>query len=399
MSRRAKGEGSIFESPKGSGVWYAQITLADGRQIQRQGPSKGQAREKLKALQRQAAAEVALGKQQPTLWEWWLLWIDQYAAKLKPNIKDDYRGIGRRYVERSKIGRKRLIVLTPTDVQDWVNALARQGLAPRTVRNAHARLRRSLAVALRHGYVEKNVAVGIELPAEETGDDLEEEDLTVQSLTFAQARQLIAILEGHRLQPLYHLAINLGLRQGELLGLTWDCVDLEGRRLTIKQQLKRVAQPGAAAGDAKSWALTPPKTKAARRVIKLSTELVEVLRAHLKNLREEQLLHGKPFRERDPFRKRGGLVFVTQTGAPIHGAELLRHLHRWLQKAELPVIRFHDLRHTAATLMIADRVQIPAVSTILGHANPGITMRIYAHALEDATAEAVAGLSRRLGGM
>jgi integrase len=395
--RRTKGEGSLFDSPKGSGIWFAQVTLPDGKQVQRKGPSQKQAQAKLKELLKLLGNDVNLGEKDPTLWAWWQLWLDHFASNLKPHIREDYRGIGRRYVEGTKLGKTRLRALTFAAVQAWVNELGKS-LKPQTVKNAHARLRKALNVAKRKGYVDRNVAEGVELPS---AGQIEAADLmAIQPYTFDQAVALLTTLAGNRWLALYRLAINLGLRQAELLGLTWDCVDLEKGTITVQQQLRRVAEAGAAKGSAKTWQLLPPKTTAAKRTLRLDPALVDVLRLHRKNLLEERLLHGKDWQARDPWqKKRGGLVFVTETGAPIHGSDLLQHFHRWAKKAGTPLVRFHDLRHTAATLMIADGRSIPAVSKVLGHANPGITLRIYAHAHEDAQAEAIGGLSKKLRGL
>lgn len=395
--RRTRGEGSIFESPKGSGDWFAQITLDDGRQVQRKVSSPKEARAKLKELHNLAASTVtALTEKQPTLAQWWPIWLDHFAGNLKPHIREDYRGIGRRYVDDHAIGRRKLIDITFAEVQAWVNSLAKR-LKPQTVRNAHARLHKAFEVARRKGYVDRNPADGVELPSM-ASVELEDRN-EINPYTFEQARRLLAALEGNRMRALYALAINLGLRQGELLGLTWDAVDLDRGELKITHQLKRVAPAGAEKGAAKTWMLLPVKTKAGRRTISITNEhVIAVLKAHRTNLYEERLVHGKTFQERDPFRKHGGLVFVTETGAPFHGSDVLQHFHRWAKKAEVPEIRFHDLRHTAATLMLADGRSLPAVSKVLGHATVAITMAIYAHALEDSKSEAVAGLSQRLCG-
>lgn len=393
--RRTKGEGSIFEKPKGSGIWYAQVTLPSGKQVQRKGPSLKEAQAKRAELLKQLAGDVNLDERDPTLWVWWQIWLDQFSPNLKPHIREDYRGIGRRYVEAHRLGKTRLRSLTFAAVQAWVNELGK-AVKPQTVRNAHARLRKALNVAKRKGYVDRNVAEGVELPS--VGQIEAADRAAIQPYTVDQAVRLLLTLTGNRWYALYRLAINLGLRQAELLGLTWDCVDLDKGTITVQQQLRRVSEAGALKGAAKTWQLLPPKTAAAKRTLRLDQTGIDVLRLHRKNLLEERLLHGRTWQDRDPWQKaRGGLVFVTETGAPIHGSDLLQHFHRWAAKADTPRARFHDLRHTAATLMLADGRSIPAVSKILGHANPGITLRIYAHAHEADQAEAIGGLSKKLG--
>ncbi len=400
-SRRTNGEGSLFQSPKNSGIWYAQITLPDGKQPQRKGPSLKQAQAKLKELQRLLEADVNLSEQDPTLWQWWNLWLDHFAGNLKPTTRNEHRAIGRRYVQAKPLiqgkplGDRRLRALKFAHVQACVNELA-QTLDPKTVRNAHARLRKALNVAKRKGYIDKNPAEGVELPA---ALEIEAEDKkAIHPYTRAQSRIFLEHMRGRRYYALYLLAFTMGPRLNELTGITWDCVDLEAGTITIRQQLVRVAPDNAPPGTPKEWKLLPPKTDAARRTNKLGPVQIEALRWWKREQLEERLVNGKVYQARDPWLKsRGGLVFTTETGAPIHGSDLYHHFQRWTVKAELPLIRFHDIRHTAATLMIANGKPIPAVSKVLGHANVAITMTIYAHALEDDRADAIAELGQQLG--
>ncbi len=394
--RRLPGEGSIFQRPRGSSIYYAQITLPDGAQRQVRGPSQKEAQQKLTELKRLVkATPTALSEKQPTLWQWWDLWLDSFAPHLKPHIREGYRSIGRSYIETAPtiggkpLGTRKLIDLTYAEVQAWVNALSKD-VAPQTVKNAHARLHKALDVAIRKGYLERNVADHVELPRARHDD----EPAATQVYTFAEAATLLDTLSGNRWQALYWLALNTGMRQAELLGLTDQAITLQEQRATIqvRQQLRRVPGP-----NGKTWALIPLKTKTSRRTITITDpDAVALMRQHRIALFEERLLHGKPWQARDPFRDQGGLWFVTETGAPVHASDLLQHFRRWAAKAGIPAIRFHDLRHTAATLMLASGMALPAVSKTLGHANVGITLRIYAHALEEDRTAGVAVLSQRL---
>jgi integrase len=383
MARRAKGrangEGSVYEYPKGSGKWVAQIYLEDGTAKRRRAATQREAREKLKKLQAEIEQGVNLSIQQPTVAQWCVTWLEHFATNLKANIRDDYAGVIARYIENETIGKRRLDKLTPADVQAWVNALT-QRIAPLTVRNAHARLHKALEVAVRNGYVVRNVASKTELPPIPATH--------IQPLNFEQSLALLDIVAHHRWAALYRLALNLGMREAELFGLTWPAIDLERKTLRIFQQLRRVrSKPG----EARVFVLQTVKTKAGERTLRLDDDLVKVLRDHRQSYHEERALLGEKWR--DPW---GTLVFTTETGAPIHISCLLDHFRGVLKKAELPAIRFHDLRHTAATLMLADGVPMVTVSKILGHSSPAITATIYAHALDESKSVAIAGLSRRL---
>lgn len=201
-----------------------------------------------------------------------------------------------------------------------------------------------------------------------------------------QVQCLLKALVGHRWYALYRLAVNLGMRQGELLGLTREHIDLEAGIIRIRQQLQRETQDD----ETRSFVLQTTKTQAGERTLQIDQSLTKILREHLRNLDEEQALHGKAWKDTL------NLIFVTETGAPIHGSDLLQHFNRVLKRAKLPKIRFHDLRHTAATLMLADGIPLVTVSKILGHSSPAVTAKIYAHALDESKSIAIAGLSQKL---
>jgi len=378
---RANGEGSIYEYPKGSGKWFAQVYLEDGRSIRRRADSQREAREKRRQILAEVEHGLNLTVQQPTVAEWCAIWLDTFATNLRPNIKEDYQGVVKRYIVSVPLGRRRLDKLTPADVQAWVNDLAKQ-VAPQTVRNAHARLHKALEVAVRNNYVVRNVASHTELPPVPKPE--------IQPLNVVQALALLAVVERHRWGALYRLAINLGMREGELLGLTWPAIDFERGTIRIFQQLRRVKVKDDPDG-ARVFVLQTTKTKAGERTLKLDDDLLDVLHSHRAQQAEERTVLGANWK--DPW---GNLVFTSETGAPIHASCLLDHLRGALKAAGLSSIRFHDLRHTAATLMLADGVPLVTVSKILGHSSPAVTAQIYAHALDESKADAIAGLSQRL---
>lgn len=379
MPRRAKGrangEGSIYQEGAG---WFAQITLADGKHKRKRAKTKAEALEKLDELRKLRQKGVNLGKQSPTLTEWWSIWLDTYARHLKPNIREDYRGIGRRYIESDPIGRRKVSLLTNAEIQDWVDRLGER-IAPQTVRNAHARLHKALKVAIQRKLRTDNPADDIDLPTARPTQ--------IHPLDFDQATRLLETLEGDRWAALYRLLINLGLREGEALGLTWDAIDLKKGTIRVYRQLKRIPKKD---GTGKEFILQTTKSPAADRTLDIDEDIIAALRSHRTNQLEEKLVMGKRWKE--PW----GLIFVSENGAPIHPSNLLSHFHKTLTRAELPKIRIHDLRHTCATLMLDAGVPLVTVSKILGHSSVAVTAKIYAHALDKSKASAIATLSGRL---
>lgn len=381
---RANGEGSIYEYPKSSGKWFAQITLDNGRPKRRRADSQKEARDKLRELRQELAQGVDLSVKQPTLEKWCAIWLDQFAPNLRPNIKQDYRDVVRRYIAPAAIGKRPLHQLTPAHIQAWVNDLARQvsqrtkrPLSALTIHNAHARLHKALAVAVTQGYVARNVASDVELPPLPPSE--------IFPLDFDQAAALLASVAEHRWYALYRLAINLGMREGELLGLTWEMIDFKAKTIKIAQQLKRVPGPEAA----KVFTLQATKPNRVL-VLTLDDDLIAVLKHHRAVQAEERLLLGSAWKDS------WGLVFTSDTGAPIHTTNLMDHYERALKAAGISKITFHQLRHTAATLMLMDSVPLVTVSKILGHSSPAVTAKIYAHALDSSKAGAIASLSQKL---
>jgi integrase len=191
------------------------------------------------------------------------------------------------------------------------------------------------------------------------------------------ARRLIESARGDRLEPLYVLALNTGMRQGELLALKWDDVDLERSLVRVRRTLTR---------SDKGFVLGEPKTKKSRRTIRLTPGAVQALRAHLSRQLEEMERAGSLY---EP----GGLIFATEMGTIINPSNLRnRSLKPLLRRAELRPIRFHDLRHTCATLLLGKDINPKIVSEMLGHASVSITLDIYSHLLPDMQEKAAKAL-------
>ena len=235
--------------------------------------------------------------------------------------------------------------------------MQRAGLSPRTCQYARAILRSALGQALRWGIVSRNVATLVEVPRVKRHE--------IQPLTPEQARTLLATMRGHRLDALFTVALALGLRQGEALGLQWDAVDLDARVLHVRASLQRVE---------KRWHLVEPKSARSRRTVALPEVLVSALRSHRVRQLEERLAAGARWRE-------SGFVFATGIGTPFEPSSLTKAFKALLVKAGVPDIRFHDLRHTAATFLLAQGVDARTIMETLGHSQISLTLNTYAHVL------------------
>jgi integrase len=191
----------------------------------------------------------------------------------------------------------------------------------------------------------------------------------VRPLTAAQARLFLSSVENDRLAALYAVSLSLGLRQGEALGLQWQDVDLEGRTLTVRHTLQRYD------GE---YHLDDPKTDRSRRTISLPPQLVDALRRHRVQQGEERLRVGPIWAG-----ERWGLVFSNELGEPLDGVAVTRAFQRKLADLGLPAQRFHDLRHAAATFLIAQGVPLRVVMEILGHSTIATTADTYGHVMPE----------------
>jgi integrase len=222
---------------------------------------------------------------------------------------------------------------------------------------------------MRYGYITRNVATLVDAPRTTT--------FSIQPLDQEQAQRLLNAVKGHRLEALYRIALSLSLRRGEICGLRWEDVDFEAATIRITGALQR--QNG-------KLERTATKTAASVRTVALPPVLLRVLRQHKERQEAERLALGTDWKE-------SGFVFVSHLGTPLEPGNVVRHFKTVLKQAGLPEkTRFHDLRHSCATLLIAQGVHARVVMDILGHSQISTTMNTYAHVLPDVQREAVAGI-------
>jgi integrase len=269
------------------------------------------------------------------------------------------------------IGHIRLTGLTPQHVQALVNEKARDGLSPRTVHYLRAVLRNALNKALRWSLVLRNVAELVDVPRIPRTER--------PTLDVDQARRFLAIARGHNLEALYTVALALGLRQGEALGLKWQDIDFTARTLTVRRALQRI--------DGK-LTFVEPKSVTSRRTVSLPSIAIDALGRHRGRQVEGRYRSGPPWR---------GLVFTSSVGTPLSARNILRSFKGLLRAARLPrEIRFHDLRHSCASLLLAQGVSPRTIMETLGHSQVGLTLNTYAHVLPSLGRDAAEIMDRLL---
>lgn len=375
--RRGHGEGAIYQR-ESDGLWCTSIDLGfvNGKRKRKviYGKTRREVAEKLKALQREQLQGVSLAAEPLTLGAFLDRWLAEVVVvRNRPRTHASYSDTVRLYI-KPHLGTTLLTKLAPEQVQGMLNALNAQGLSPRTVTYTRAVLRKALNQALRWGHVPRNVATLVDVPAARRK--------AIVPLTQAQARALLKAVTGHRLEALYRLTLSLGLRRGEALGLRWQDVDLERKTLRVVMALQRFKG---------KLVLDAPKTRSSARQLPLPDVLVSVLRAHRAAQEVERVEAGDEWQEH-------GLVFPSRTGSPTEPRNLVRHFKGALRAAGLPEsTRFHDLRHSCASFLIAQGVHPRVVMEILGHSQIGITMDTYGHVLPETQRDAVDGITELLG--
>ena len=245
-----------------------------------------------------------------------------------------------------------------------VNTLAAAGLSPTTVKHCRDCLRACLNVALRWNLLVRNPATQVRLPRRIRRRP--------QVYNKVQARQFIETIRGHRQEALFLVALWMGMREAEVLGLGVDDVDLENRILQVRYSLQRIDS---------QLQLVPTKTEESEREIRLPAVVASALAAHLERRAQEKASQGEDWVET-------GRVFTTTKGTMLDARNMLRDYYRLRDLSGLPKIRFQDLRHSAATLLCAAGVPMPAISKLLGHSSTRTTQEVYAHVTNEMETEA-----------
>lgn len=385
--RRGHGEGSIFFEEARS-RWVGTVDLGnDGtgkrRRAKGTGRTKTEVRDKLRALQHQAGAGLPVGDGSLTFGAYldrWLAEVLPARAKVKSsNTVDNYRWAVERHL-RPALGAERLRSLSPEDVEGLLRRLAEDGMA----RNSVMRVRSVAVMALKHAQrrdlVARNAAELAEMPASARAPE------EGRSLTVEQAARLLAVAEADPLGPLVVTGLMLGLRPGELCGLRWSDVDLEGRTLHVRQSRKR--ERGADGREVMRFG--EPKTAKSRRSLAMPAPVVAALQRQRALQARQRLVVGSAWTDLD-------LVFANAIGAPIDPSNLRRLFARLTERAGLGPWHPNELRHSACSLLSAAAVPLEHVADILGHDGTRMAARFNRHAVAPAVGAAVAPMEAMFG--
>src|SRR5215211_2210705 len=367
MGKRGNGEGSITQ--RSDGRWMARYMVGPKRK-HIYGKTRQEVAVKLSKALSDRASGFVFDAGTLTLSGYLDRWLSHSVrGSVRQRTFERYEQIARVHIKPT-LGRIKLKALTPTQVRGLYQEKLDDGLAPRTVQYIHTTLRKALKEAVQDGLIPRNAADAVKAPRPAKKEN--------NPLTLEQARTFLEVVSGDRFEALYVLAIHCGLREGELLGLKWDDLDLEAGTLSVRRTLSETKELGRI--------FEPPKNGKGRS-IKLTPGAIEALHGHLGRQLKEIERAGDRYQDQ-------GLVFPAQTGTPMNGKNLTaRSFKPILVKAGLPrSVRLHDLRHTCATLLLGKGVHPKIVQELLGHATIAITLDTYSHVLPNMQSEAVVAM-------
>ena len=374
-ARRGQSEGSIYR--RQNGLWAGAVDLGrvNGRRVRKTfyGATRKEVQERVTAALRDQQLGSLAHAGRETVGQFLTAWLVDFASpNLRPLTIESYRSLVDLHLIPA-LGHIRLDRLSPQQVQAMLNAKLAGGLSARRVGYIRAVLRAALNQAIRWGLLARNAA-SLSNPPRVVRHP-------VEILSPDDARRFLQVAQGDRFEALYTVALSLGLRQGEALGLRWQDVDLTARTLSVVHALQRV--------DGKLQ-LVEPKTDRSRRTIKMPAVVADALAQHRVQQLEMRLLAGARWTET-------GLIFTSSLGTPLDGANVTRHFQRLLASAGLPRLRFHDLRHSCASLLLAQGIPARVVMETLGHSQISLTLNTYSHVMPALQGEAADAIDRVFG--
>ena len=367
-SRRGNHEGSIYRRASDQ-RWVGQLLLGYdglGRPIRRfvTAKTRSEVAQKLKQLRRQFDDGLTVpdaGLKLEALFERWF--EDVLRHQVAPSTFSNYRAVTVKHIVPA-LGKKKISALMVTDVDRLLSSKIDSGLSTSTVRRIRAVLSQCLDQGIRWGVVSRNVASHSRAPRETRKEG--------RTLSPEQAKQFLAYLKGHRNEALYAVMLSTGLRRGEALGLMWKDLDRDSGVLQIRRQLKR---------EGGTLVTADTKTSRSRRSVNLPPPMLKALLWHERRQETERPALGTSWINTD-------FIFTSAVGTPIDPRNFYREFTKICRDAGMGDWHPHELRHSAASLMLAQGVKLQVVSQVLGHASIRMTADVYGHILDPDRQEA-----------
>ena len=380
-TKRANGSGTIRK--RKDGTWEARYTAridtGTGKQIQRSIYSKShdEIRKMLSKVNTQIDEGEYIDPVKLTVRQWADIWLKDYNGSVKKSTKEQYLYQIEEHIKPA-IGAVKITAVTPPMIQKMYNNAMKPhkamrkvsggkmekkdvpGISAKSVKNLHGVCHRMFAKAVLLHYIYANPCDACELPRIEKKE--------IRPISGANFTEFLAEIKNDPFGDLFFVDVFTGMRQGEILGLQWDCVDFVSGTITIKRQLQQVRKRG---GNS-TYEFVPPKNDKAR-IIQPAESVMKVLKKIQTQQKEYKLASG------DAWQNEHNLVFVNEKGGHLIDNTVLKHLKKIVTKIGIPETRFHDLRHTYATNALRIGDPIKTVSENLGHATVAFTLDVYGH--------------------
>ena len=375
--QQGNGSGTVYPRKNKDGKvtsYLGSYFAPDGKRRYVSAKTKTECRHKLRRAMSDADQGFVFGAGKQTVGGYMWRWLEDFAkADLSARTYHNYKLQIREHIVPA-LGAMKLSKLDTPNIQALYSAKLRDGLKPSSVRYIHAVLHRALSKAVELRLIARNPAASADPPK------VRHEEIT--PLNMDQTREFLEAARGQKYEALYVLSLTCGLRMGESLGLKWSDIDLDTGTLRVNRQLQRIREGG-------GLVFSEPKN-ASRRTIDLPQRALEALRSYRK-LQLEEKLKARSYEGSD-------LVFATGKGTPQDAQNIVnRHFKPLLKEAGLPPIRWHDLRHTCATLLLGRGIHPKLVQHLLGHASISMTLDRYSHWIPSMGRHAADGMDEALG--
>ena len=378
-NKAASGMGTIRKKTVCKGgkqyeYWEARYTVGfdpgTGKQVQKSvsGKTQKEVAQKLKELTAALDAGTYIAPSKVTVGQWLDVWQQDYLVNVRPATVTSYEATIRNHI-KPKIGAIRLDSLTTQDIQEFYNSLRtplenRKALSAKTIKNIHGILHHALQQAMLNNYIRTNPSNSCVIPRATKKK--------VKPLNEYQIADFLKAIKGHKYESMFLVALFTGIRQGEVCGLQWECVDFDDGTILIDKQLQSLR--GKTRGDSEKYSLVPTKN-GKERTITAAPYVMELLWKTKQRQNADRKTWGKAFQEND-------LVFTDELGNRITPQALYRAFKIIVTESGMPMVRFHDLRHSYAVISLKSGDDVKTVQENLGHATAAFTLDTYGHVTE-----------------
>ena len=366
MVKRINGEGSYRQRP--DGLWEVRVTLPNGKRKSFYGKTQGEVKAKQTAALTEIQHGIDISKKPETMALFLKRWLaDRVAITCAPKTAESYASMVKLHIVPT-IGRTKLKDLRTPEIDRMLRAMTDAGLSARTVTYCRAILRAALNYALNARLITFNPATHASVPKRVKKEPVWLRPEQAKSL-LAQSQKSDKEGGDPDLTPMITIALFTGLRIGELCGLRWQDIDITQKQLRVRQTVSWVHKSGE---RERSWLFGEPKTEKSSRTLSLSPSAIAALTTQKERQRFKERAAGNRWNNL-------GLVFTTDVGTPLDHSNLTRRLHKLQKAADLPQMGWHGLRHSAASLLAAQRVSMREIMEQLGHSQMSLTSDLYAH--------------------